>query len=227
MADEDTPTPGEGPQSIQEQERLANEQLEAVANSPDRQLLLRVLEKHLPAKPDDQTYRLIERCVAPILGTEGFFELAWISRDGDTADSDHLSDVALSLVAEVVALYGPQLARAWYENPSIKVSGHDWSGIQHSLTTRFETGERTTDCSIRISKRNGDVVYLEAPSRSLLRLAGRLLNVVLQVDPAELEQSDVEDVFQLATALRAASLDTAQTPSEIDGPGVSTSADSE
>jgi hypothetical protein len=100
---------------------------------------------------------------------------------------------ATQLINRVVGLYGEELHHAWNLEPRSR-RANDWMRIDTEVVTR-ESETEPFLVLVEIIKRNRDVIELESPPNSVLRLARRLVKAVLPVnDPDAFEIDVVRDI---------------------------------
>jgi hypothetical protein len=197
---EAAPAPDDHDEVLATRQRI-HEDLYAFSESGQRELFFRVLEKHLSVPPTETTYSRLEEALTPLLGTDALFEIGWLTRNTDEINDLPFETPARDFLAEVLALYGPQIAAALYRDPAWEDYGNDWAWLAADVVREAISGDY--EYAIRVHKRNGEILRLRSGPDSVLRLARRLISLLKPVEPAALDEDATTSFLEEVSRFKA------------------------
>jgi hypothetical protein len=178
-----------------------------LATSPDDQAdLLAVLEMRLRPEVNSGSFNALREALAPLMGYPALSFLVQLARRTPSGKREEFKKAtgtpeATRFVRRLVALYGPELARAWALWPQTALR-HDWHAFNSNLYYDPKADQWMVHVAIR--KRNGELAKIEGPLDSITRLTQRMVGVIGSVPDIEgFNERDVAELFETVDTFRS------------------------
>lgn len=192
--------------SADDPESLAWAELERLAGSDDKDDFFESLRRVFAREITPSTYSGVLSGPGTLIGGKALVYVVWLARRNEEDRAKSLAEQgaspeAVALVRQTIALFGPELSRAW----AIWARGdaaHDWWHVTHRISRTV--GDDDYLLTVMIHKKNDESVKLELDQDSLLRLISRLLRPLNEVDdPATFDREDLDEFLETADTLRS------------------------
>jgi hypothetical protein len=193
----------EGPQDDRSERELTQRAWASFAELSDQpetvDVLLEAFERELSGEITGETFINVRDGAGTLMSEEAFAYLAYLTRRSfptrrrDLAESDAPPE-AVALVRMILALYGTRLARAFALWPETGLR-HDWQAFTRRIFHDVEAKEYVVHLAVR--KKNGELVKVEGPLDSIVRLAQRIMATINEVKDREaLDEEDAAELLE-------------------------------
>lgn len=166
------------------------------------QRVLAILQRHIGGPKRADTWDTMLTGLKYCLGDDVTYMLAWLIQDGQTAEKfaqlgEHASPAVMSFFRTIFGVYGGDMQLAyegWNELPN------NWNAIAREVL--YDQLSRIHRLVIRITKYNGEEIFVEGPPNSIVGLTCGMLTTLRFVgQPDVFRDTAVENLLDEAAQL--------------------------